>query len=176
MTFRKLRIKKICLTCVKEFEILESQRIGKYCSTKCIRFSGSISDLKKHTGKGFWQTASEEEKIERLRLNFGRIVIKSDDCWGWKKKLLKSGYTTINMGRTKALLGHRLSWLIHNGPIPDKILVLHKCDNPSCTNPDHLFLGTQLDNVRDMEKKGRRVNKGMKVKYEQNYARNDGRT
>ena len=161
--FRKLRAKKICLTCNKDFEILESQRKGKYCSTQCIRFSGNTDDLRKHTGKGFWQTATDDQKLERLRYNFEKIVIKDNDCWRWNKKLLKNGYTTINMGRTKTILGHRVSWLIHNGSIPNKILVLHKCDNRSCTNPEHLFLGTQLDNVRDMDKKGRRVTRGNKL-------------
>lgn len=161
--FKKLRVKKICLTCNKQFEILESQRVGKYCSTKCIRFCGNPADLKKHAGTGFWQTATEDEKLDRLRLDFYKIVIKYDGCWGWKRKVLKNGYTLINMGRKKALLGHRVSWRIHYGPIPDKMLVLHKCDNPSCTNPEHLFLGTHLDNTRDMDQKGRRVNKGMKA-------------
>lgn len=51
---------------------------------------------------------------------------------------------------------HRLSWVIYNGAIPDGMNVLHRCDVSCCVNPQHLFLGTQLDNVRDMDAKGRR--------------------
>lgn len=77
-----------------------------------------------------------------------------DKCWEWTASLNSKGYGRMNMqGRTG--LSHRLSWLIHFSEIPDGLDVLHHCDNPKCVNPNHLFLGTHSDNMRDMVKKGR---------------------
>ena len=73
-----------------------------------------------------------------------------DDCWIWFGPRIKYGY-----GRRNGKLIHRLFWTIYNGVIPDKLFVCHHCDNPSCVNPSHLFLGTNQDNVNDKMKKGR---------------------
>lgn len=87
---------------------------------------------------------------------------KPEDCWLWTGAL-KSGrktkmrYGLFQMGgRGSPIVAHRASWLLHRGPIPVGMKVLHKCDVPSCVNPDHLFLGTQLDNIRDCLSKNRR--------------------
>lgn len=84
-----------------------------------------------------------------------------DECWLWTASLNKqSGYGNIaadfdaNNGQVM-LRAHRVSWEIHNGPVPEGKCVLHKCDTPYCVNPYHLFLGTQKDNSRDMVNKGR---------------------
>lgn len=81
-------------------------------------------------------------------------------CWEWQKTKDRVGY-----GRLKVSLGsrdsfrhesaHRYSYLLFVGEIPTGMCVLHKCDNRSCVNPGHLFLGTQKDNIRDMHAKGR---------------------
>lgn len=55
----------------------------------------------------------------------------------------------------KHVLAHRASWALHNGSLDDEVAVLHRCDNPPCVNPDHLFLGDRADNIRDMHEKGR---------------------
>jgi hypothetical protein len=87
-----------------------------------------------------------------------------DDCWNWLASGV-DGYGSIGSGgRSGAkILAHRLSWEIHNGPIPESedhhgFVVMHSCDNRKCVNPKHLTLGTQADNVKDMDLKGRRVN------------------
>lgn len=97
---------------------------------------------------------------EQRVANFWTRVVKANGCWGWNgargafvgKK--GAGYGVMRF-QTFNVQAHRFSWEIHNGPIPDGLLVLHTCDNPPCCNPDHLFLGTYLDNARDRDSKGR---------------------
>jgi hypothetical protein len=80
-----------------------------------------------------------------------------DECWGWTAGTSEFGYGLIGEGGCGGRLigAHMVSWVIHFGLIPDGKKVLHECDNPPCTNPKHLFLGTLQDNVRDMVEKGR---------------------
>lgn len=77
-----------------------------------------------------------------------------DDCWNWIGSTNKNGYGTF-IFNGKVELSHRVSWIIHNGSILDNMNVLHDCDNPSCVNCNHLFLGTHKDNMRDMFNKNR---------------------
>lgn len=81
-------------------------------------------------------------------------VDKDTGCWNWNRPHPDHGYGQFNLDG-KTLRAHRVSWIIHNGTIPDGLCVLHKCDNPRCVNPSHLFLGTHSDNMIDMWKKGR---------------------
>lgn len=150
-------IYKKCITCGIDFKIKPYGRSkGKYCGLKCIRYVGNKSFLGVNKGKGFWQIATEEQKKERIKSEFDRLVIKQDGCWKWGRVPLQNGYGTISMGRSKTLLAHRASWEINFGEIPKSHYVCHKCDNPICTNPDHLFIGTAKDNTRDCLNKKRK--------------------
>lgn len=91
-------------------------------------------------------------------------LIPFHTCWEWSGSHDEHGYSRIAPVRSKKLnscrrkspmKASRVSWELHYGPIPKRLCVLHKCDNPGCVNPSHLFVGTQLDNIKDMIRKGR---------------------
>ena len=86
---------------------------------------------------------------------FWRYVDTSGDCWIWTGAT-NGRYGKISRGPGLGLVGaHRASWEIHFGPTPDGLWVLHRCDNPPCVRPDHLWLGTNQDNIDDKVAKGR---------------------
>jgi len=83
-----------------------------------------------------------------------RIVKTKNGCWEWQGSLKNNGYGELHF-KSKKLYTHRAAWMVYKGPIPKGLCILHKCDNRSCINLDHLFLGTYQDNSQDMYKKGR---------------------
>lgn len=84
-------------------------------------------------------------------------VTKTAGCWLWNASKDGKGYGVIGLSVPVRRHGkaHRVSWELHKGAIPAGMAVLHKCDTPACVNPEHLFLGTQADNMRDCSAKGR---------------------
>lgn len=87
----------------------------------------------------FWSKFSREDK---------------EPCWPWPMSKFPDGYGQF-MVKHHPYRAHRVAWELTNGSIPDGILVCHKCDNPICCNPNHLFLGTVADNHEDRGRKGR---------------------
>ncbi len=91
----------------------------------------------------------------KLRLLSG-FEKNNNDCWVWLGAKQPTGYGLLWVSNTKKYeKTHRLSYKFFHGKIPDGICVCHKCDNPSCINPEHLFLGTHADNASDKISKGR---------------------
>lgn len=105
--------------------------------------------------------------IKNLEKRFWPKVKKENGCWKWLAAK-NYGYGQLGIKRSGPCIGaHRLSWILHYGEIPHDMCVLHKCDNRECTNPEHLFLGTQRDNVLDMMMKGRGKQYGAKLNKDQ---------
>lgn len=94
-----------------------------------------------------------DEQVKRFHSSYR----KTRGCWVWTGSLVKDrgGYGRFH-ANGKSYRAHRLSWQLHHGRWPGNLFVCHKCDNPRCVRPDHLFLGTTDDNMADMVSKGRK--------------------
>ena len=89
----------------------------------------------------------------------GPIYKDIGNCWIWTASVDQNGYGTCFLGGKRFAKAQRAGWLIKHGFLDTKLFCCHKCDNPICVNPDHIFLGTQKDNLNDASKKGRTSNK-----------------
>jgi hypothetical protein len=98
-------------------------------------------------------------KPEPLDQRLARMTDRTGECWEWAGSLDSDGYgqmtVSSELSSSRKLKSHRVAWILAHGPIPVGLGVLHRCDNRRCCRPDHLFLGTQIDNMRDCVSKGR---------------------
>lgn len=133
----------VCKRCGAAFSVERSRfnaGKGHYCSQACY-FARAGDPVER-----FWSLVKKDGPIPAHRPELG-------PCWPWQGRT-KRKYGVLRVGSRNAT-AHRRVWELARGPIPDGLEVLHHCDNPPCCNPDHLFLGTQGDNIRDMVQKGR---------------------
>lgn len=157
------KMMKICSKCKKEINIKNFYAnksrfdgLAHYCKlcSKIHRekwYHKNIIEIKKRY---------KEKRIPKRRITpkerfLNKIIISKNGCWEWIARKNKGGYGTFQLNK-KPILAHRFSYLIFKGEFFNGLLVCHKCDNPKCVNPEHLWLGTQKENMLDCYKKGRR--------------------
>ena len=118
-----------------------------YCSKHYQRY-------KKHGDphKADWKRLKGSNLEEKLKLN---SIENENGCWIWQGSKSNHGYGSVSVSRGKTMLVHRLAFKLWCGELPDYLFVCHHCDEPLCVNPNHLFLGTNQDNIDDKIFKGR---------------------
>ncbi len=129
------RVKHTCQQCGHWRWMYKSQAaVTKFCSRACHSANRRILDAAR-----FWSMTDRD----------------ISDCWLWTGNLTPSGYGIFRLGRDSR--ANRVAWILsHGAPIPAGMVIRHTCDTPRCVRPDHLVIGTHLDNQRDSAARGRR--------------------
>ena len=146
-------------------DYLGCHEVEKKCTVECC--DGKV-DAKGLCSKHYkrWQKNGTTDDVigshSPVEERFFRFIDKTDNCWIWTgKSINQKGYGQIQIGGkgSRHKLAHRLSYEIHFGDIAPGLVVMHKCDNPSCVNPEHLETGTQSKNIKDAIDRGRKISK-----------------
>jgi hypothetical protein len=129
---------------VRSLYYVSGPRRRRFCSFACKHLGHRVLATPENIAKKFWENVD---------------VRGDNDCWPWKLIPGKNGYGLVTLYKFKQT-AHRVSYELHYGPPPELpgshgTCVMHKCDNRICVNPNHLMIGTQADNLRDMYAKGR---------------------
>ena len=135
---RRPRVNVICDNCGKAFTRPPSSIRAKtvFCSLSC----SGIFHTRRNTPERFW------EQID---------VGQPEECWEWKGTRLLSGGYGVTCWNGKLIRAHRLALALTDGDWESRLHVLHRCDNPPCCNPSHLWRGTDAENAKDRDSKGR---------------------
>lgn len=164
-------VQRSCETCGSYF-FRAIKQYGRFCSKKC-----SLHVLSKTLGKKTTEFSLNHYPVSLdIAVSFLRkINIKSSSlCWDWLAAKNNKGYGLYTTDR-RTMGSHRYSYFLHYGDFDKRKLVCHKCDNPSCVNPNHLFLGSHKDNIVDASEKGRLLKSlcknGLHEKNEENTER-----
>ena len=132
----------------------QSEQINELAAALSIAQGGGD----RHSESALLRQIAKSNQPTTLQKFMSRLVFGMSDCWYWNGSVDDLGYGRFVSARkdTGEIKAHRIAWVLFNErPIPDGMMILHSCDVRNCVNPDHLSLGTQLENMTDMVRRGR---------------------